>query len=459
MFVTSQFPLHTPRVRARARRSPRVIAFGACLAYLSSHAVSTTSAAASPAATSAVAPAPARTPAPEAQPSPEDGSTPTLEAPAASPPESSPPPGEGVRETSPPPQAPALDARPSSTTMTLRTLGPPILHQAWPDPDTPRAEPFYYARPVTYNKGTGMIVGGSVALIPGVVLLGMGLGWNFAPLSVPGAVITAGGGTLLGLGIHRRIRWKQGRARRPTRAHGLRLGVLPTTPGAAPPRPTSPTPSAGEGASPAAAPSPARRSRPPADLRKSTALVTSGAILMAGVATPTLMSIIAWDGVPLKAPLGSLSAATGAVLIGVGLFQRRRWSRARAPNPAWPYDAWTRGNGTRLTLAGGLTVGVAAVPMLALGGLWLDAQEDGGLGLTVGGGLALAGGVTMLSIGSHRRTRAKYLDGDTAGLSSESTPNTSPTFSLHGGAVAPMSIRPGVAYGRPVRTYGFQLSF
>ena len=344
-------------------------------------------------------------------------------------------------------EVPGDAAPPGSSTAGVDPGPRPTLHpsRTWPDPNTPRTEPFYYARP---TDGLGMIVGGSLALIPGVVMLGMGIKWPFPGYYVPGVVITAGGGTVLGLGIRRRIRGKQGRLHT---SRSLRLGYLPP----------NATPSVDEGASHAATPSPAHPSRPPTDLRKSSILVTSGAILMAGVATPTLLSMADWyghhDG--LKASLGSLSAATGAVLIGVGLFQRRRWSRARAPHPAWPHDAWARGNGTRLALAGGLTVGVAAVPMLALGGLWLAAEEEGGLGLTVGGGLALAGGVTMLSIGSHRRTRAKYLDGDTAGPSSEPAPDTTPAFSLYGGAVAPMSIRPGVAYGRPVRTYGFQLRF
>ena len=89
-----------------------------------------------------------------------------------------------------------------------------------------------------------------------------------------------------------------------------------------------------------------------------------------------------------------------------------------------------------------------------------EGQPDLGRAMARVGGLApamlmLPPGIALTAVGAMRRgrhqlwLRSRY----------EAPGPPPPSISLHGGAVVPMSIRPGVAYGRPVRTYGFQVKF
>ena len=171
------------------------------------------------------------------------------------------------------------------------------------------------------RKGTGMIVGGSLSLGIGVPLLLVAApnwflngpdesnsAWNRsgALFTIPGIILTATGGALLGVGLHRRARWKRGDPIMDVYEH-------------------------------------------PAAPRRVRAKIISGSVLTGVFAPLTGFSIYIAVSNGLAAGLLSLVPlavttpllATGGVLLGKGLSQRRTMGEAyyRAlagtPTPRW----------------------------------------------------------------------------------------------------------------------------
>jgi hypothetical protein len=115
------------------------------------------------------------------------------------------------------------------------------------------------------------------------------------------------------------------------------------------------------------------------------------------------------------------------------------------------------GSGIALTSAGMISLLALTSVSMADAGYGID-HENGYMAFLFAGPViaaTLPAGIALTAVGAMRRDRhqlwlrSRY----------EALGPPPPSISLHSGAVAPMSIRPGVAYGRPVRTYGFQVRF
>ena len=190
---------------------------------------------------------------------------------------------------------------------------------------------------------------------------------------------------------------------------------------------------------------------------------------------------------PLNLIIGLPTLAAGVAMTTVGSIRLHRYraavatasargQAAAARGQASPFAALSDGppppsgygmliSGTVLSLGG---IGGAITSAFVLGGSTCTGEEsDCVYDDDAGGGIPgevflfaltpmfIGAGVSLTAVGAIRRARrALWLRSRYEALGPPP-----PSISLHSGAVAPMSIRPGVTYGRPVRTYGFQLRF
>jgi hypothetical protein len=175
------------------------------------------------------------------------------------------------------------------------------------------------------RKGTGMIIGGGISLGLGVPLLGWSIaccwrdGYIWPGGSALAVALTATGGALLGVGLHRRARWQRGDPVMDVEAYPA-----------------------------------ARRERIYA--RRARAKIISGSVLIPVAAVPTayIMTGMILVAGPDPGLLGGLAVSgslliTGGVLLGVGLKQRRAmgeaYHRAFARTPARRWSPFVGGVG------------------------------------------------------------------------------------------------------------------
>ena len=182
---------------------------------------------------------------------------------------------------------------------------------------------------------------------------------------------------------------------------------------------------------------------------------------------------------PIYLAVGLPVLATGVAMASVGGVRHRRYqaavldslvrgrvSTARGePSPFTPISSGAPPPTGRGALGSGIAL--TSVGMISLLALTSVSMADAGYGIPDENGIlallfagpvivaTLPAGIALTAVGAMRRDRHQLW----LRSRDETLGPPPPSISLHGSAVVPMSIRPGVAYGRPVRTYGFQVRF
>ena len=182
---------------------------------------------------------------------------------------------------------------------------------------------------------------------------------------------------------------------------------------------------------------------------------------------------------PIYLAVGLTVLAGGAAMVSVGGVRQRRYQAAVLDSLVRGRVSTTRGepssftpissgappptgrgalgSGIALTSAGMISLLTLLSVRMADVGYGVP-DENGSLALIFAGPIiaaTLPAGIALTAVGAMRRDRHQLW----LRSHDEALGPPPPSISLHGGTAAPMSIRPGVAYGRPVRTYGFQLRF
>ena len=182
---------------------------------------------------------------------------------------------------------------------------------------------------------------------------------------------------------------------------------------------------------------------------------------------------------PIYLAVGLPVLASGVAMASVGGVRHRRYqaavldslvrgrvSTARGePSPFTPISSGAPPPTGRGALGSGIAL--TSVGMISLLALTSVSMADAGYGIPDENGIlallfagpiivaALPAGIALTAVGAMRRDRHQLW----LRSRDETLGPPPPSISLHGSAVVPMSVRPGVAYGRPVRTYGFQVRF